>query len=166
MSSCAVDERSAHASLESEPRPSRSESGGTGEPGAPGEPSGPDDTVPEYGTPDLTIPGVSIPDLSIPGSGAPGLEATQQCLDLTEAYVQLIMLSYDSDAADKAAELFDTLAAEAPSDVVGHLEFIRDAVIDASDDSVLGATTLFLDEEFNRANEAVINWLAEVCQPD
>ena len=163
VSSCAAGGRSAHASLDSEPRPAtRSELD---------DPSGePDDTVPEYGMPELTVPDLSLPDLSVPDMSVPDLsiptaEATEQCMDLTEAYVELVVLSYDGDAAAKVPALFETLAAEAPRDVVPSLEYIRDAVIDASDDGALGATTLFLDAEFNKANEAVLDWLADVCQP-
>lgn len=157
-SGCATGGRSAHASLDSEPRPvTRSELD---------DPSGgPDDTVPEYGMPELTVPDLSLPDLSVPDLTVPTAEATQQCMDLTEAYVELMVLSYDGDAAARAPALFETLADEAPTGVLPSLEYIRDAVVDASDDGALGATTLFLDAEFNKANEAVIEWLADVCQP-
>ena len=159
---CASGGRSAQASLDSEPRPStRSE---LDDPG--GDPDdGPDDTVPEYGMPELTVPDLSVPDLSVPDLSIPGAEATEQCMDLTEAYVELVVLSYDSNAEAKAPALVDTLAAEAPRNVVPSLEYIRDAVVDASDDGALGATTLFLDADFNKANETVLDWLAGVCQP-
>lgn len=157
-SGCATGGRSAHASLDSEPRPAtRSELDNPR--------GGPDDTVPEYGMPELTVPDLSVPDLSVPDLSIPYGEATQQCLDLTEAYIELVVLSYDGDAAARAPALFETLADEAPRDVLPSLEYVRDAVIDASDDGALGATTLFLDADFNKANEAVLDWLADVCQP-
>lgn len=159
---CADGNQSASASLDSEPRPR----GGSELEGGSGS-DHPDQTVPGYGTPELTIPDVSIPDLSVPEVPVPdfpGIESTQRCLELTEAYTQLTIAALDKNAATTVPELFEVLAAEAPDDIMDDLEYVRDAVVEASDGSLFDAGALYLDDRFNRANEVIFDWLMRTCE--
>lgn len=159
---CVGGNQSASASLDSEPRPGKESEldGGT-------DPDRPDQTVPGYGTPELTIPDLSSPNLSVPEIPVPdfpGVESTQRCQELTEAYLQLTIAALDSNASTTVPELFEVLAAEVPDDVRDELEYLRDAVIEASKGGAIEAGALYLDDQFNHANEVIFDWLIRTCE--
>jgi hypothetical protein len=133
------------ASLESPPRPPAPEPGG-------GE--GPSGALPDElpGLEDLELPDVLVDD-----------EAFQRCLDLTEAYTEVVVLIYTGDPEGSSAALFDRLREQAPSDVVDDLDVLEELVRSAGDGGLLDAAGRVLNEDFDTANSAVVDWITQVC---
>jgi hypothetical protein len=136
-SGCGGDAAAVSASLGSPPRP-----------------------APEVTTelpPELSIPDVSIPD------GIPGADELQQCVDLTEAYSEAVVLAFSGDEDGRLPSLFDQLAAAAPADVRDDLATLEQLATEAAEGGLLDATGTVLGDEFNEANTVVVDWLAAFC---
>lgn len=145
---CAIggDAAAVSASLESAPRPSATEL----------PPPGGGEVLP----PDLTLPDVSIPE------SLPGAEELQECVQLTSAYSEVVVLAFSGDDEGKLPGLFDLLDAAAPDDVRDDLAVVRETVTEASQGGLIDATGALLDEDFTEANTVVVEWLAEYCNSE
>lgn len=133
------------ASLESAPRPAATE--------LPEELEGLEDALP---------PGMTLPDVSIP-EGVPDADELQECVDLTAAYAEVIVLALSGDDQGELPTLFDQLEAAAPDDVLDDLAIVRRTATEAAGGGLIDATGALLDQEYIDANNAVLDWLAAAC---
>jgi hypothetical protein len=111
---------------------------------------------------DALPPGVSIPDVSIPDD-VPGAAELQECVDLTAAYAEVIVLALSGDDQGQLPVLFDQLEAAAPEDVQDDLAVVRRTATEAAGGGLIDATGALLDQEYIDANNAVLDWLATAC---
>ncbi len=106
--------------------------------------------------------GLDLPDLTLP-EGLPDAESFEECLELTEAYTEAVVLAFTGDTDGRAPELFAQLRAAAPEDVQDDLAVLEELVAEAAEGGLLDAAGTALSEEFNTANEAVVSWLTTSC---
>lgn len=141
-------------SLESDPRPTP-ELAPEPQPGGPGPEDLPGlDDLPE----DLEdlVPDLSVPELD---TGAVG-----ECLDLTSAMTEVMVLPFTGDPEGRLPGLLDELEAGLPADLQDELDVVRSTVEDVSGDSLLEVSGAMLSQDFVDASGAILEWTTSRCE--
>lgn len=148
----------ATASMQSGPRPAGEldREPGPDDELAPGGPSDPGDPeLPDLGLPDLEMPDLGVPDVP------DGL--SEDCVELTFAYTELVALALAGDPNDEIDGLVDQLLEQAPEDLHADIEVVRATVTEAAGAGLFDAGRALLSDEFIAANERITEWLSTRC---